>query len=187
MNMKFAAHRRARRAFARRHRPRRRPPPTTASISVPASPSQYRTRLSATSAATRSTTTASRSSRGFRPLDWLAVEANYIDLGGDSRRRHRTLDSTRRHHGVGAGARGNRHRRPVRARSAWPSGTLDSSRSGVGSVSDDGWEPTYGVGIGVHFGSLGVRAEYETFSQSSRRLSTTDVNTISLSVTYTFL
>ena len=21
---------------------------------------------------------------GFRPLNWLAVEANYIDLGGDS-------------------------------------------------------------------------------------------------------
>ena len=32
------------------------------------------------------------------------------------------------------------------------------------SVSDDGWEPTYGVGVGVHFGSLGARLEYERFS-----------------------
>ena len=51
---------------------------------------------------------------GWRPLDWLAVEANYIDLGGDSEE-GTSIDSsaiTR----LGAGARGNRHRRPVRAR-----------------------------------------------------------------------
>ena len=36
-----------------------------------------------------------------------------------------------------------------------------SSLSGFGNASDDGWEPTYGVGVGAHFGSLGVRAEYE--------------------------
>ena len=40
----------------------------------------------------------------------------------------------------------------------------DFNAHGVGSVSDDGWEPTYGVGIGVHFGSIGVRLEYEKFS-----------------------
>jgi hypothetical protein len=52
----------------------------------------------------------------------------------------------------------------------------------LGSVSDDGWEPTYGVGIGAHFGSLGLRAEFETFDADGL-----DNNTLSLSFTYTFL
>jgi len=52
------------------------------------------------------------------------------------------------------------------------------------NASDDGWEPTYGVGIGAHFGSIGVRAEYESFQVSDFDF---DVNTVSLSVTYTFL
>ena len=58
----------------------------------------------------------------------------------------------------------------------------------LGSVDDDGWEPTYGVGIGAHFGSLGLRAEYEQFSTDAvRRFSDSDISTISLSFTYTFL
>ena len=47
---------------------------------------------------------------------------------------------------------------------------LDASLAGFGSESDDGWEPTYGVGIGAHFGSIGVRAEYETFQVRRLRL-----------------
>jgi hypothetical protein len=61
---------------------------------------------------------------------------------------------------------------------------LDASLEGFGSSSDDGWEPTFGVGIGAHFGSIGVRAEYEKFSVDDYDF---DVDTISLSVTYTFL
>ena len=50
--------------------------------------------------------------------------------------------------------------------------------------SQDGWEPTYGAGVGLHFGSIGVRAEYETFDASDVD---TRVNTFSVSFTYTFL
>ncbi len=55
------------------------------------------------------------------------------------------------------------------------------------SANDDGWEPTFGVGIGAHFGSLGLRAEYEMFKTDLFDELNTDVNTISLSFTYTFL
>jgi hypothetical protein len=103
---------------------------------------------------------------GLRPLDWLAVEANYLDLGGD-------------------------------ASAFTASGLLLAefavidlyARLGVanwqadfGGFSDDGWEPTFGAGIGAHFGSLGLRAEYEEINASYF-----DAKTISLSFTYTFL
>ena len=71
--------------------------------------------------------------------------------------------------------------------SAWPTGSSDVDIDDLGSVDDDGWEPTYGVGIGAHFGSLGVRAEYEQFSTDLFDDLDTDVSTISLSFTYTFL
>ena len=44
----------------------------------------------------------------------------------------------------------------------------DFNLEDVGTVSDDGWEPTYGVGIGAHFGSVGLRAEWERFKESWR-------------------
>ena len=70
----------------------------------------------------------------------------------------------------------------------WDTELSDSGES----ISDDGWEPTYGVGVGVHFGSLGVRAESETSRPNlSRRSKSTEFelefSTITLSVTYTFL
>jgi len=43
------------------------------------------------------------------------------------------------------------------------------------------------VGIGVHFGSIGVRAEFERFEAELFDELNTDVSTVSLSVTYTFL
>ena len=46
---------------------------------------------------------------GFRPLDWLAFEANYIDLGSDDDDGVE-LD-TSADHGLCPGARGVRHRR----------------------------------------------------------------------------
>ena len=117
---------------------------------------------------------------GFRPLNWLAVEANFIDLGSES----------------GGGT-------SLDAQAFTVSGLLIAefavidlyARLGMANwkldaefddfdASQDGWEPTYGVGIGAHFGSLGVRAEYETFQVSDFDF---DVNTVSLSFTYTFL
>jgi hypothetical protein len=59
--------------------------------------------------------------------------------------------------------------------------------SGPFNEDDDGWEPTFGVGVGAHFGSLGVRAEYEQFSADLFDELDSDINTLSLSFTYTFL
>jgi len=111
---------------------------------------------------------------GFRPLDWLALEANYIDFGSDS---------------VGGDS--------VDASAFTASGLLLAefavidlyARIGVANYqtdtsyfSDDGWEPTLGAGIGAHFGSLGLRAEYEVIDASYF-----ESKTFSLSFTYTFL
>ena len=62
--------------------------------------------------------------------------------------------------------------------------------SGGFSISDDGWEPTYGVGVGVHFGSVGARLEYEYLKAEPFEDVIdfeTKFSTITLSVTYTFL
>ena len=111
---------------------------------------------------------------GFRPLDWLAVEANYIDLGSES---------------FGGDS--------IDASAFTASGLLLAefavidlyARIGVANYqtdtnnfSDDGWEPTLGAGIGAHFGSLGLRAEYEVIDASYF-----EAKTLSLSFTYTFL
>ena len=115
---------------------------------------------------------------GFRPLDWLAVEANYIDLGSES--------------GGGASIDSNAITASVLllkefqvidlyARAGLAHWNVDTNLS---DLDDSGSEFTYGVGVGAHFGSIGVRAEYERFKLGDFN---TDVNTLSLSVTYTFL
>jgi hypothetical protein len=64
----------------------------------------------------------------------------------------------------------------------------DFRLSGVGSTSDDGVEPLYGVGVGLHFGSIGARLEYEQFKTEALDDDVNnDIRTLSLSVTYTFL
>jgi opacity protein-like surface antigen len=124
---------------------------------------------------------------GFRPLDWLAVEANYIDLGSSEE----------------DGVELSTNAITVSGLAIAEFGVVDVyARLGVARVSaeidfgdsdfdesDDGWEPTYGIGVGVHFGSLGVRAEYERFNTELFDIAEldTDVDTLSLSFTYTFL
>jgi hypothetical protein len=124
---------------------------------------------------------------GFRPLDWLAVEANYIDLG--------SVDED--------GIELDTSAITLSALALAEFGVVDVyARLGVARFdadidigngfvtdSDEGWEPTYGLGVGVHFGSLGVRAEYERFSTElfdDNQLDA-DIDTVSLSFTYTFL
>jgi hypothetical protein len=118
---------------------------------------------------------------GFRPLDWLAVEANYLDLGGESGQDF-SLDASAIT--VSALAIAEVGVIDFFARVGMANWKLDASIDDFGSSSDDGWEPTYGVGIGAHFGSIGLRAEYEMFSMDDYDI---DVDTISLSFTYTFL
>jgi hypothetical protein len=118
---------------------------------------------------------------GFRPLDWLAVEANYIDLGSESEG-GASIDSN----AITASVLLLKEFQVVDfyARAGIARWNVDASLGGL-DASDDGNEFTYGVGVGVHFGSLGVRAEYEKFTIGGDF--ETDVNTLSLSATYTFL
>jgi Outer membrane protein beta-barrel domain len=118
---------------------------------------------------------------GFRPLNWLALEGNYIDLGSSSDG-GASLDAQA--FTVSGLFIAEFAVIDLYARLGMANWKLDASLSGLGRESDDGWEPTYGVGIGAHFGSIGVRAEYESFQVDDFDF---DVNTVSLSVTYTFL
>jgi OOP family OmpA-OmpF porin len=124
---------------------------------------------------------------GWRPLDFLAVEANYIDMGGDSED-GTSIDSSAI--SVSALVLAEIGIVDLYARAGmamWDTKLTDAGQS----VSDDGWEPTYGVGVGVHFGSVGVRAEYEYLKtepfEDVLDGFDTKYSTITLSVTYTFL
>ena len=124
---------------------------------------------------------------GWRPLDFLAVEANYIDLGGDSED-GTSIDSSAI--SVSALLLAEIGIVDLYARAGMAMWDTEFSDFGE-SVSDDGWEPTYGVGVGVHFGSIGARLEYERFSAEPFEDEIDglelDFSTITLSVTYTFL
>jgi hypothetical protein len=116
---------------------------------------------------------------GYRPLDWLAVEANYIDLGSDK-------NNVASASGTAFTASGLLMLEiaivDIYARAGMANWKFDGSFNGI-KDSENGWEPTYGGGVGVHFGSFGVRAEYETFEASDIN---TRVNTVSVSFLYTF-
>lgn len=124
---------------------------------------------------------------GWRPLNWLAVEANYMDLGGDSED-GTSIDSS----AISVSALLLAEVGIVDLYARAGMAMWDTEFSDLGeSVSDDGWEPTYGVGVGAHFGSLGVRVEWETFSAEPFEDDIDglelDFSAITLSVTYTFL
>jgi hypothetical protein len=123
---------------------------------------------------------------GFRPLNWLALEANYIDLGGFDEGGV-FLDASAIT--VSALAIAEFAVIDLYGRAGLANWKLDYGIQGFGSDDEDGWEPTFGVGIGAHFGSLGVRAEYEMFTTDTELFgnSDLDLNTLSLSFTYTFL
>jgi len=117
---------------------------------------------------------------GVRPLDWLAVEANYIDLGSDKNSGASVDGKAFTVSGLLLAEIGIVD---LYARAGMANWKFDGSFNGF-SDSENGWEPTYGAGVGLHFGSIGVRAEYETFDANDVG---TRVNTLSLSFTYTFL
>ena len=123
---------------------------------------------------------------GYRPLDWLAVEANYIDLGGETFEDPDlgtfSIDATAI--SVSALAIAELGVIDLYARLGMSNWNVDVDTDFLGSGSEDGWEPTYGVGIGAHFGSFGIRGEWETFNAGDLD---TDISTVSLSFTYTFL
>ncbi len=125
---------------------------------------------------------------GWRPLDFFAVEANYSDLGGFDEDGV-SVDSSVL--SVNALLLAEIGIVDLYARAGYANWDSKISVSEVGSVSDDGWEPIYGAGVGVHFGSFGLRAEYEYISVDAFdnvfEEFKSDAGVLSLSFTYTFL
>jgi OOP family OmpA-OmpF porin len=122
---------------------------------------------------------------GWRFLDWLAVEGNYVDLGsGDD-----TIDGTRIEsdiNGFSLSAVGFLPVGPVdlfaRAGAINWNADVDVPSFDL-SASDDGTDLTYGVGVQFRVWSLSLRGEYEVFDIDGPD----NVDMFSLGVTWTFL
>jgi opacity protein-like surface antigen len=121
---------------------------------------------------------------GIRPLDWLAIEANYVNFGepDDSPGgvRLRTKGD-----GLGAYALGLFAVGPVDlfAKAGVVRWNSELRHPQLGRLDDDdGTDFAYGVGVQFRLLSLGVRGEYEVFDIDG----VDKANMISLSVTYTF-
>jgi hypothetical protein len=116
---------------------------------------------------------------GFRPLDWLSLEANYVNFGEPED----TVAGTRiqtEGDGLTAFAVGFLPIGPVDIYGKAGIITFDTQLAGV---NDEGTELAYGVGAQFRFLGFGVRAEYELFEADSLD----DLNMLSVGVTYTFL
>ena len=121
---------------------------------------------------------------GWRFLDWLAVEANYVDLGSpddDVAGGHVEADVS----GLSLSAVGFVPIGPVDlfARVGAIDWEADLKASNFGVENADGTDLTYGIGAQFRVWSLSLRAEYERFDLD--RADTVDM--VSLGVTWTFL
>jgi opacity protein-like surface antigen len=118
---------------------------------------------------------------GWRFIDWLAVEANYVDLGSGDDNGIET-DAN----GVSLSAVGFVPVGPVdlfaRVGAVNWNADFDAPNLGV-SESDDGTDLTYGVGAQFRVWSLSIRGEYEVFDISDADT----VDMFSIGVTWTFL
>lgn len=118
---------------------------------------------------------------GIRPLDWLAIEANYVNFGEVDDDGFE-IDAD----GISAFAVGFLALGPV---DLFAKGGLISWDGSVGlrGVSgnlfrEDGTEFAYGIGAQLRFLSLSLRAEYEVFDVGD----VDDLNMFSIGFTYTF-
>lgn len=121
---------------------------------------------------------------GWRFLDWLSVEGNYVDLGSADERvdgENFEVDAS----GLSLSAVGFLPIGPVDlfARLGAINWDADVSIEGIDVGSDDGTDLTYGVGAQFRVWGLSVRAEYEQFDIEDADT----VDLISLGVTWTFL
>ena len=117
---------------------------------------------------------------GIRPLDWLAVEASYVNFGEPDDTIMGTKVETEGD-GISAFAVGFLAVGPVDLFAKAGLLTWDTKVSG--SFDEDGTDFAYGVGAQFRVWSLGVRAEYEKFEVDE----IDDLNMFSVGVTFTFL
>ena len=116
---------------------------------------------------------------GIRPLDWLGVEAAYVNFGEPED----TVLGTKLKadgDGISAFAVGFLATGPVDLFAKVGLISWDSKISG--SFDDDGTDLAYGAGAQFRVLGLSIRAEYEKFD-----ISDVDLDMISVGVTYTFL
>ncbi|MDY0065374.1 MAG: outer membrane beta-barrel protein [Steroidobacteraceae bacterium] len=116
---------------------------------------------------------------GIRPLDWLAVEASYVNFGEPSD----TVAGNRLRadgDGVSAFAVGFLPFGPV---DLFAKAGLISWDSKIAGFDADGTDFAFGLGAQLRFLSLSVRAEYEAFDVDD----VDHLNMISIGLTYTFL
>lgn len=122
---------------------------------------------------------------GWRFLDWLAVEGNYVDLGsGDDKVDGVEFETDVS--GISLSAVGFLPVGPVDlfARVGAIDWSADVSSPSVDlRGSDDGTDLTYGIGAQFRVWSLSIRAEYEMYDISDAD----QVDLISVGVTWTFL
>ncbi len=122
---------------------------------------------------------------GWRFVDWLAVEANYVDLGsGDDRIAGTKIETDV--NGVSLSAVGFLPVGPVDlfARVGVIDWKADVTSRDLGfDASDDGTDLAYGIGAQFRVWSLSLRGEYERFDISDADT----VDMVSLGVTWTFL
>jgi OOP family OmpA-OmpF porin len=121
---------------------------------------------------------------GFRPLDFLAVEANYMDLGSADENIGGVQFSADAK-AFGAYVLGFLPVGPVDlyAKGGLVRWETESSATGLFDIDDDGTEFGYGAGAQVRLGSLAARLEYEQFDVDN----TDGVELLSLALTWTFL
>jgi hypothetical protein len=117
---------------------------------------------------------------GIRPLDWLAVEAAYVNFGEPSDE-VAGFDLEADGDGISAFAVGFLAVGPVDLFAKAGLIAWDSKIEG-GAFDDDGSDLAYGVGAQFRVWGLALRAEYEKFE-----ISDVDLDMVSVGVTYTFL
>ncbi len=116
---------------------------------------------------------------GFRPLDFFAVELNYIDFGSVEDRGVK-VDAD----AIAAFAVGFLPLGPVDLYAKAGLANSDASaRFGALRQDTDGTDFAYGAGVQFRFLSLSARLEYEKFDLDD----VDDLNMLTLGLTYTFL
>ncbi len=125
---------------------------------------------------------------GFRPLDFMAIEANYMDLGDGNIDVGPFNLKTKAKAAAAYAVFSLPIPLPildVYAKAGVARWELDGSFDGTGidDLDDKGTDFAYGAGAQLNFGSLGVRLEWETFDVRN----TDGLDLLTLGATYTFL